>query len=87
MSISDCCLKGFQWDGTPVGKVEQFEVVSGKQAYVTGSNPNVAILLIHDLLGWEFNNTRLLADHYAKEGDATLYMPDLYVFLPVTRLY
>lgn len=31
--------------------------------------------------GWTLNNARLLADHYAKEADATVYLPDLYVSL------
>jgi hypothetical protein len=36
-------------------------------------------MIIHDLLGWTFTNTRILADHYAEEVDATVYVPDLYV--------
>ena len=39
----------------------------------------VAIVIIHDLFGWKSPNARLLADHYAKEVDATVYIPDLYV--------
>lgn len=34
-------------------------------------------MIIHDLYGWEFTNTRLLADHYADEVNATVYVPDL----------
>lgn len=34
--------------------------------------------MVHDAFGWEFNNTRLLADHYAKEVGATVYLPDFY---------
>lgn len=34
-------------------------------------------MIIHDLYGWEFPNTRLLADHYADEVNATVYVPDL----------
>ena len=37
----------------------------------------VAILMVHDIFGWTFPNARLLADHYAKEADATVYLPDL----------
>ncbi|KIX93007.1 uncharacterized protein Z520_11280 [Fonsecaea multimorphosa CBS 102226] len=35
-------------------------------------------MIIHDLFGWTFRNTRLLADHYAKEADATVYVPDFF---------
>lgn len=37
----------------------------------------VAILIVHDIFGWTLPNARLLADHYAKEADATVYLPDL----------
>lgn len=37
----------------------------------------VAVLIVHDLFGWNLPNARLLADHYAKEADATVYLPDL----------
>jgi dienelactone hydrolase len=73
MSISLCCLKGFEWEGTPVGQVGK---LANLDSYITGSNPNVAILLIHDLLSWEFPNIRLLADHYAREVNATVYVSD-----------
>lgn len=43
---------------------------------MAGDNPAVAILIIHDLMGWSFPNVRLLADHYAKEANATVYVPD-----------
>jgi hypothetical protein len=35
--------------------------------YVAGNNPEKAVLYVHDALGWQFKNARLLADHYAKE--------------------
>ena len=73
--MQDCCTKGFQWDGTPSGR----EGTLGEQrAYIAGDHPNRAVFLLHDALGWEFKNTRLLADHYAKEVGATVYLPDLY---------
>lgn len=37
----------------------------------------VVIMIVHDIFGWTSANTRLLADHYAKEADATVYIPDL----------
>lgn len=36
-------------------------------------------MIVHDVFGWKSPNPRLLADHYAKEADATVYVPDLYV--------
>lgn len=76
MSISDCCTKGFEWEGSPTGHVIPFPTTSN-QAYVTGSNDKAAVLLTHDLFGWKYNNLRLLADHFAREIDATVYLPDL----------
>lgn len=75
MAVAPCCLKGFEWDGTPTGRIEK---LAGKDAYVTGSNPSAAILIVHDLFGWAFSNVRLLADHYAREADATVYVPDFF---------
>ncbi|KAH8665940.1 dienelactone hydrolase family protein [Tricladium varicosporioides] len=75
MSISDCCLKGFTWNGTPIGRVSK---LANNDAYVAGDNPNRAILLIHDLFGWTFPNIRLLADHYAAETSSTVYVPDFF---------
>ncbi|KAK7409230.1 hypothetical protein QQX98_008606 [Neonectria punicea] len=75
MSIHPCCLKGFQWDGEPVGRTDKLE---GTDVYITGSSSHAGILLIPDLFGWSFPNIRLLADHYAQEADATVYVPDFF---------
>ncbi|EJD36894.1 alpha/beta-hydrolase [Auricularia subglabra TFB-10046 SS5] len=75
MSLSPCCLTGFQWNGTPSGRVGKLRA---NDAYITGDNASVAVLLVHDALGWTFNNTRLLADHYAREANATVYVPDFF---------
>lgn len=73
--MSQCCLSGFKWDGKPIGT----ETKIGKNdTYVTGSNKEVAILMAHDIFGWTFPNARLLADHYAKEAGATVYLPDFF---------
>ncbi|KAB5530517.1 Alpha/Beta hydrolase protein [Coniochaeta sp. 2T2.1] len=73
--MSSCCLKGFEWDGRPNG-VEK--TLNGQSYYVTGASQDVAILVVHDLYGWNFTNTRLLADHYAAEVGATVYVPDFF---------
>ncbi|CAH0051364.1 unnamed protein product [Clonostachys solani] len=73
--MSDCCLRGFQWDAQPAGHDMK---VAGRDCYVTGSNPDIAIIILHDLFGWTFKNTRILADQYAEEVGATVYIPDLF---------
>ncbi|PKS09656.1 hypothetical protein jhhlp_004275 [Lomentospora prolificans] len=73
--MSHCCVKGFQWEAKPKGTEEN---LAGRDCYITGSNKDVAIMIIHDLFGWTFSNTRVLADHYAAEIDATVYVPDFF---------
>ncbi|KAK7981684.1 Hydrolase tropI [Apiospora saccharicola] len=77
MTISDCCLKGFEWEGTPMGTDGK---LGGNDAYITKgtTNPDAAILLIHDLYGWRFPNVRLLADHWARELGVAVYVPDFF---------
>lgn len=72
----DCkdCLRASFWDGTPQGKET---VLGSNQTYEVGDDPEVAIMVIHDLAGWTFQNLRLLADYYAKEVGATVFLPDL----------
>ena len=72
--MSECCKSGFKWDGKPTGKVEK---IAGLDTYVAGDNKNAAILIVHDIFGWTLPNLRILADHYAKEANATVYLPDL----------
>lgn len=72
--MAACCVRGFQWDAMPKGKETQ---LADRDCYCTGSNTEVAILLIHDLGGWKFPNSRVLADHLATEVNATVYVPDL----------
>jgi dienelactone hydrolase len=73
MSIPACCFQGFEWEGTPVGWVDK---LAQNDTYITGGNPDVAVLLVHDMLGWTFPNARLLADHYAREANVTVYVPN-----------
>lgn len=74
--MQKCCIEGFEWNGTPAGTEGK---LGNNNTYVTGSNGDVAILMIHDAFGWTFTNNRVLADHYAREVNATVYLPDLYV--------
>jgi hypothetical protein len=71
--MSECCKSGFQWDAQPTGtetKLGDFDT------YVAGNSKNAAILLVADLFGWTLKNLRVLADHFAKEANATVYLPD-----------
>jgi len=71
--MADCCLRGFQWEAKAKGRDDN---VAGLNCYVTGSNEDVALIVIHDLYGWTFENVRILADHFAEEVGATAYVPD-----------
>ncbi|OGM47707.1 endo-1 [Aspergillus bombycis] len=83
--MHDCCLKAFRWNGSPAGEETK---LADLNCYRTGSNSKAAILLVHDLFGWTFSNTRLLADHLAEEVGATVYVPDFFggEALPVDAL-
>jgi hypothetical protein len=72
--MGDCCKTGFNWDGKPTGKEIK---LANNSAYVTGDSKSAAIFIVHDIFGWTFTNLRLLADHFAKEANATVYLPDL----------
>ncbi|KAJ5819456.1 Alpha/Beta hydrolase protein [Penicillium riverlandense] len=75
MSFSKCCIQGFAWQGTPTGHTGK---LASNDVYITGDNTDVSILFIADLFGWTFPNVRLLADHYAREVGATVYVPDFF---------
>jgi len=75
MLVHPCCLQGFEWEGTPAGRTGK---LGNNDAYITGDNSDVVVMVIHDLLGWGFPNIRLLADHYAREGNVTAYVPDFF---------
>ncbi|KAI8947729.1 dienelactone hydrolase [Xylaria longipes] len=52
--------------------------LANNDCYVTGDNKDTAILLVHDIFGWKYPNVRLLADHFAREVEATVYVPDFF---------
>lgn len=74
--MNECCTTGHLWTGTPTGREDTLS--TGHKAYIAGSNPKRAVFIIHDALGWALKNTRLLADEYAKEANATVYLPDFF---------
>jgi len=76
MSFCSHCVSGVTHEGTPVGK---FEEINGVKTYValpsTDFPKDKAILFLTDIFGVELQNSRLLADDYAKNGFQT-YIPD-----------
>jgi hypothetical protein len=72
----DCrdCLNPSFWTGTPIG---QETTLGDNPAYLTGEDTEYAILVVHDAAGWKWNNIRLLADYFAREIGASVWVPDL----------
>lgn len=70
----DNCKTGFKWNGTATGKES---TLNKAKAYVAGDSKDAAILIVTDIFGWTLPNIRILADHYAKEANATVYVPDM----------
>lgn len=73
--MSECCKSGFRWNGTPTGTET---TIASNKTYVSGTNKDVAIILIHDIFGWTLTNSRLLADHFATEANTTCFLPDFF---------
>jgi len=71
----DKCKSGYNWDGKPTGSETSLADV---KTYVTGTNKDAAVMIIHDIFGWTFKNARVLADHFAKEANVTCYIPDFF---------
>lgn len=84
--MSQCCISGFAWDAKPQGKEDKLGNID---AYITDTpeNKNIAIMIIADIFGWTFDNTRVLADHFAKDVGATVFVPDLFVLPPLSTIY
>ncbi|KAK4151833.1 hypothetical protein C8A00DRAFT_16811 [Chaetomidium leptoderma] len=78
--LSTCCLRASLWEGTPTGIETTLPNLPNNPTYVAKppasssapSSPSsrVAILMVHDLLGWTFPN--------ARDADATVYLPDFF---------
>ncbi|KAL8934854.1 MAG: hypothetical protein Q9216_005707 [Gyalolechia sp. 2 TL-2023] len=75
--MSSCCLSGALHEGKPTGRID---TIGGLQTYVAepkNGSKTKSIVFISDIFGWEFPNTRLLADEYALAGFYT-YIPDFH---------
>ena len=42
MSVSSCCLKGFEWDGSPTERIGK---IVNNETYVTGDNPDAGVMV------------------------------------------
>ena len=76
MSCTEC-VSGKVHEGTPVGRVD---TVHGLPTYISdppaGQSPKSIVVIIPDAFGWDFNNSRILADKYAARLNARVYLPD-----------
>jgi len=79
MSSDSCahCVSGEIHSGEPTGTLTS---ILGLQTYIAkASHPSgKVILFLHDGFGVPFVNNRLLADTYAAETGATVYIPDFF---------
>lgn len=76
-----CCLRHFSWTGTPTGTESTLASLPTYISHPNSSSPpdsKAAVLYVHDALGWTFPNARLLCDHFAREANVTVYMPDFF---------
>jgi dienelactone hydrolase len=84
--IPTCCLTSSPRTGTPTG---QIGTLASLPCYISScppsttqtpaKSPKLAILILHDLLGYQSPATRLLADSYSRLiPNSTVYIPDLF---------
>jgi len=73
--MSQACCSGHLHEGDAVGKVTK---IGGVDAYVTGEKSSKVLVILPDIFGYNLNNTKLLADYYAKEAKVTVYIPDTF---------
>jgi len=71
------CGKGTLKVGDPKGVEIKLNNISVYQAKPLEESDK-AILYLHDIAGWKFNNARLLADLLATETGCHVFIPDLF---------
>jgi hypothetical protein len=71
------CFSGHVHDGQPLGKELK---IHGRDTYVAEPKDGVkvigTIVMVSDAFGWEFVNSRILADHYASRTNCRVLLPD-----------
>ncbi|KAI8588144.1 hypothetical protein BDZ88DRAFT_422677 [Geranomyces variabilis] len=83
--LPDCCKTGYLHDPAPTGGLRGTELVRhGLNVYVsrpatTTPSPEKkkAVILLSDVFGWKYPNTRILADRFALAG-YTAFLPDMF---------
>ncbi|CAK7228795.1 hypothetical protein SBRCBS47491_007027 [Sporothrix bragantina] len=77
MSFGACCVKGFKWNGKPEGRIAK--IAGGRyDTYVAGNSTKAALLIVADVFGWSTDNVRIMADHFAREANVTVFVPDFF---------
>jgi dienelactone hydrolase len=69
------CFTGHIKSAEPKGHTAE---VHGRKTYIARpeGTPKGIVVIVPDAFGWEFVNNRLLADHYAEQGQFKVYLPD-----------
>ncbi|KAH7410447.1 dienelactone hydrolase [Phaeosphaeria sp. MPI-PUGE-AT-0046c] len=78
--MQTCCVSGVLHEGTPVGEVKDIGNTRAYFAHPPASSTSTsthAILILTDVYGFTFPNTRLIADNFASLGYLTV-IPDLF---------
>ncbi|KAF2819615.1 alpha/beta-hydrolase [Ophiobolus disseminans] len=77
--MQKCCLAATLHEGTPTGTVHTINNIQIYISHPAPSSPSShpAIILLTDVYGYTFPNTRLIADAFASAGYMTL-VPDLF---------
>eukprot|EP00842_Homolaphlyctis_polyrhiza_P000104 jgi/Hompol1/1094/HPOL_005533-RA len=77
--INECCLQGYLWNGTPHGSETALGSVAAYVALPAATKrSNTAIIIIHDIFGWQLVNNRLIADRLAALSGIPVYLPDFF---------
>ncbi|XPS74170.1 hypothetical protein M3J09_006290 [Ascochyta lentis] len=75
--MQQCCVVGVKHEGTPKGEIKN---IGDTRAYITypeNRSTQNAILIMTDVLGFEFPNVQLIADQFAANGYFTI-IPDVF---------
>ncbi|KAL7413784.1 dienelactone hydrolase [Mrakia frigida] len=78
--VSDCCLKGNQFEGEPKGKMVK---LGGFDVYVATPAPREGkesrgIVLFSDIFGLGIKNPKIISDELALRLGVTVYCPDYF---------
>jgi dienelactone hydrolase len=70
------CFSGAIHSGTPTGKEVTLHGLPTYVAEPPGGTPKSIIVIVPDAFGWDFINSRIIADRMAKRCSARVYLPD-----------